>query len=606
VYGLPVTYAYECDSEGYSVYQSEDGTYIYEGADNTYNSLSATVTERTITIYEVKELDFAEMTAMTEDEIAEYNDMYRTIQGAKAYKVQAEIPAGETAYYTFNAECTGTYKLYAIGYQSVLMGYKINPRFLAGDTVASGSGMFNEYGQNIETTKGNQYYINVTNKSTTTKLELEFILATPVASVATATGAGTVNVTLNRENATAVIELKPTIGAAFKATVQGDTVAAIAYSNWEISEYEMFDAYWAFDEDSYGAGKSCEFKFTEDQIGGSVYLAVCAKADAEDFPVTVTVQIEKTRDIANTVNSVTTEETLAKYDRPENKELVPMPFDIDCETELVKGEDGYYYYDGKIVMVNLKGDLDVDRFSAGGALVYMELATDGRVNPYVVDVTDWEDRDDLTKGNTYDDYRELLRGFKNYKYNAQNAASIPNPDDILVEKYYAKYANEDGAYPLTDELIDVLKILTEQINLNNGAMLPMIDNYENLWLFACYYYDDYMEPDAIAGEYKFVKFAQYDEWEDRYYITQVGGEKRGWDDETSSVVISAYTEDDYKLVVNKRGKYTIYQAGFEGYDVANAGDGTWSKTGENYSFIIPNFIENWNDDWTEVSYEDLV
>lgn len=604
VYDLPVGYAYECDSNGYSMHQSDEGTYIYEGADNTYNSLSATKNEQTITIYSVNVLDFATMTAMTEDEVAEYNDWSRTITGAKAYKVQAEIPAGETAYYTFTAECTGTYMLYPIAYQSVLTGYKINPRFLLGDTVASGSGMFNEYGQNIETVKGQQYYINITNKSTTTKLELEFILTTPVASTATLNGAGTASVTLYKENAFAVIEFKPTIGAAFKATVQGDTVAAVDYSDVEYYETNANDVFW--DDSVYQAGAEVEFKFTEDKVGGTVYLAVAAQANAADYPVTLNVKIEKIRDLANTVNTVTTEATLAKYNRPANKELVPLPFDIDAENELVKGEDGYYHYgeDGPIVMVMLTGDLDLDRFSAGGKLVYMELYTNGRVNPYVVDVTDWEDRMDLTKGNTYDDYRELLRGFKDYKYDKQNNASVPNADDILVEKYYAKYVNEDGAYPLTDELIDILKIIAYQQQVE--GLLPMIENYENLWMFACYYYDDYLEPDAIAGEYKFVKFMQYDEWEDTYYVTKVGDEKRGWDQETQSVVISAYAEDDYKLVVNKRGNYTIYQKGFEGYDVANAGEGTWSKTGENYSFIIPNFVENWNEDYSEVTYEDLV
>lgn len=601
VYDLPVGYAYECDSNGYSMHQSDEGTYIYEGDDNTYNSLSATENEQTITIYPVNVLDFATMTAMTEDEIAEYNDYSRTITGAKAYKVQMKLEGHQTAYYTFTAECTGTYMLYAIGYQSAAMGYKINPRFLLGDTVASGSGMFNEYGQNIETVKGQQYYINVT--ALASGLDCEFILTTPVASGATATGAGTVSVTLYKENAFAVIELKPTAGAAFKATVQGETVAAITYQDSEYYDSNASDVFW--DESVYQAGAEVEFKFTEDKIGNTIYIAVAAQANAENYPVTLNVKIEKLRDLANTVNTVTTEATLAKYNRPANKELVPLPFDIDAENELVKGEDGYYHYgeDGPIVMVMLTGDLDLDRFSAGGALVYMELSTIGQVNPYVVDVTDWEDRMDLTKGNTYDDYRELLRGFKDYKYDKQNNPSIPNSDDILVEKYYVKYVNEDGAYPLTDELIDILKIIAYQQQVE--GMLPMIENYENQWLFACYYYDDYLEPDVIAGEYKFVKFMQYDEWEGSYYVTKVGDEKRGWDMETNTPIISAYTEDDYKLVVNKRGNYTIYQKGFDGYDVANAGDGTWSKTGENYSFIIPNFVENWNEDYSEVTYEDL-
>ncbi|MDE6200581.1 MAG: hypothetical protein K2M47_01700 [Clostridiales bacterium] len=602
IYDLPVNYAYECDDDGYSMYKSDEGTYIREGDDNTYNSLSATKTEQTITIYPVNVLDFETMEAMTEEERAEYNDWSRIIGGVDAYKVQVEIPAGETAYYAFTAECTGTYKLYAVGYQSVLYSYTINPRFLLGETVAEGSGIFDEYEQPIEMAKGKQCYINITNKTTTTKLEIEFILATPSASVATVTGAGTVNLTLYKEDATAIIALSPTVGAAFKATVQGDAVAAIDYIGYDVT-VSADQAYWAFDDDSYGVGKYTEFKFTEDQVGSTIYLAVCAKAD--NYPVTVSVKIEKTADVKNTTNTITTEETLAEYDRPENKELVPVP--LTGEIELTKDEEtGYYYYDGKIVMVMLTGDLSLDRFSAGGALIYMDLTTDGRVNPYIVDVTDWEDEMDLTKGKTYDDYRELLRGFKDYKYNDRNVASIPNPDDILVENYYAKYVNEDGAYPLTDELMEILKIIAED-QLVSG-MLPMNADYENLWLFACYYYDDYLEPDAIAGEYKFVKYVQYDEWDGSEYVTKVGDERRGWDQESQSVIVSAWTEDDYKLVVNKRGSYTIYQKNNDGYEAAYGGEGTWSKTGENYSFILPEWVPVYDEEdmWLITSYEDLV
>ncbi len=539
--GLPAGYAYESDSDGYSVYRNEEGLYVYEGSDDTHNCLSETVTEKEITIYQVNALDLANMTAMTDAQIAEYNDQSRTITGAKAYKVQATVPGESTVYYSFTAEYSGKYRLYAIGYDASIVSYRINPRFLLGDTVASGSGWFNAYGQEIDAVKGNRYYINITAQAA--QLELEYILTTPEASRDAITGATTVKATINKEGANAIIALTPTAGASYKVTLQGE--GAIKYS---LTESEMEEA--TFADADYKANAECAVKFTEDlvSLGYTVYFAVSVKGE---YPATIDVKVEKIANLTNTFNNKTTMETLDTYDAPEGTELIPVP--LDGTAELVLGDDGYYHYgaaDGPVVMVILTKALDSARFG-GGVVAYIEYYTNNMVNPYVVDVTSSTDRDDLTKGKTFDDYRELLRGFKDYKYDSQNNARVPDPDDITVEKYYAKYVNDDGACPLTADLKNVLQIITNQILANeNVSILPAADN-ENVWMFACYYYDVPQEADPIVGDYS--------------------------------------TEDGaYTLSVTNNNQFVIMEVGEdEEYEYAS---GTWSKNGDAYTFTVPNDV----------------
>ncbi|MDE6029321.1 MAG: carboxypeptidase-like regulatory domain-containing protein, partial [Clostridiales bacterium] len=545
VFDLPAGYAYECDGDAYAVHQTDEGTYIYDGDENTYVSLSATVNEQTVTIYPVNVLDFATMTAMTDAEIDNYNDDIRKIDGYKAYKIKANIAVGETAYYTFTADINGYYDLYAVGYDQSIMGYKINPNFLLGDTDAPNNGWNFSYifgYGDVTAVKGNRYYVNVTNRATTTALELEFIVATPAASSTAITGATattTVKAAINKAGANAVIALTPAAGASYRLTLQGEG-AIKCVDSLENAEAATFA------DGEYEANAKAEYKFTEDlvSLGYTAYFAVSVKGE---YPAAIDVRVDKVADLADTYNTKTTPETLATYDAPEGTELMPVP--LDGTAELVLGNDGYYHYgttDGPVVMVILTEQLDSVRFR-GGAVAYIEYYTLG-VNPYVVDVTTGTDAADLSKGKTYDDYRELLRGFKDYKYDSQNNAIIPNPDDITVEKYYAKYVNEDGACPLTADLKNILQIITNQILANkNLSLLPAADD-ENVWMFACYYYGEQQQADPIVGEY------ECDLGETKYVLTI---------DKNGSFNVKEVTEDE---------EYTI-------------ASGAWNKSdGGEYSF----------------------
>lgn len=565
ILGLPAGYAYECDSHGYSVHQSDVGTYIYEGDDNTYNSLSETVTEQTIKIYTVNVIDFAKLTPLTDAELNDrYNSQSTTITGYKAYRVPATVPAEGTEYYSFTAEYSGKYKLYAIGYSDTTMAYTINPRFLLGNTVASGSGIFNPNGQEIETVKGEQYYINITSKAA--QLELEFILTTPLATKDTVIGADTVKAVINKEGANAVIALAPTSGASYKLTVQGNGAIAQELYAESAENHEFADTELNSD---YSVNANCTAKFAEDQNGyiTPLYFAVSVKANS--YPATVNVKIEKTNALTTTVENVQPTVTLAQFGTQTGKELVPIEMDGTSSAKIIYNDtDKYYHYgtvDGPLVVVMLTETLPADRFAAGAPLLYLELATQMRVNPYVFDVTTAADKASLTKGNTYKDYREMLRGFKNYK-----ATPTPgvggNEYTIPAEKtasYYAKYVNSDGVYPLTNDLKDFLQYVVADDMVSDNYVqwqIPMDADYDDLWLFACYYYDTYIEPDVIVGEYNHVAIKAIDGDE---FLTEENGDLTG---------------DEYTLVVNKRGTYAIKEySRFTGsYEVCEKG--TWTKS----------------------------
>lgn len=601
ILGLPLEYGYEADENGYSMHQNEYGSYYWgDDEDDLYNSLSETVTEQTITIYNVNALDFDAMTELSDEQIAEYAAMDFNIRGGSAYKVSATVPEGATVYYSFTSDYNGDYTLY-IPDPNWFTPYSVfvNGSFLLGE---NGGWVSTKYGYSIETIKGNTYYINITNNDEDA-CEVDFVLATPGATSITAYGEGEYSVTVYNDKASAVIDFSPAaVGAVYKATVQGDASAAIGYY-WDGNA--AADMWSGLSSSDFKTGSNCSVKFTSDMIGYSVYFGITVKADS--YPATVKVKIEKTNTLTDTYNKKTTQDTLTQYTVPEDKDLVPLELDgTVTEANLVLDGNGYYHIGsvtGPIVVVNLTGNLNVSRFSLGGKLVYLELTSDGRVAPYVVDVTTDEDRASLTKGNTYDDYRFILRGFDDYVYSEAGNASIPTN---LTGEFYAKYVNADGVYPLTAELKDILKAMTAWIidyeERTNNTVLPNAED-ALLWMFACYYYDEYMEPDVIAGEYKFVKYAT--SWE----TTLVGDEVEGWDWENDMPMSRIITEDEYKLVVDKRGSYVIYKLEDGDYNVEYNGAGVWSKSDPDgaYTFKVPDGKVSYADEYPwDATYEDLI
>ncbi|MDE7164045.1 MAG: hypothetical protein K2O04_01285 [Clostridiales bacterium] len=577
---LPADYGYECDGHGYSIYKNTNGQYVAVGAENTYNSLSATKTETTVTIYPVNVIDFKTATALTAEQIAAYKNL--NIKGSKAYKFEVNLDAGATAYYTFTSDYDGEYIVYAA---DDVASYKLNETFLIGDSYLTGGGAFNKKGHYATVSANENYYLNVTNNGKAAG-KAEFIIAAPAASKTEIKDKGTVKAVINQSGAKAVVALAPEAGAAYKLTVKGGAIKQVA------NETEAEKT--TFAEADYKEESSCTAKFTEDMKGQKLYFAVSVKADT--YPATVDVTVEKVAELKNETKVVTTTETLVKYNRPADKELIPMP--LDGSVDLVLGKDKYYHIgneNGPIVVVNLTGNLEEDRFSAGGALVYMELATDGRVSPYTVDVTVDADKANIEKGKTFNDYRNLLRGFDEYKYNDKNEASIPN--DITVDKYYAKYANEDGVYPLTAELRDILEKITSVLASGDSAVMLPVAEYEYLWMFACSYYDDIAEADAIVGDYKFVKYVDADG-----STVALGSSKIiGWDDEKAENILGTVDEEEYKLVVTKRNKFVIYHLENDG-EYEEYQSGAWSKDGEAYKLVVPNGAINENSVFVDLVY----
>ncbi len=514
--GLPETVTYEHDAEGY-----------YTG-----ENFSAEKTEMTITVYPVTPVLSA--TPMTEAEKTAFaaKGFGYTANTATAYHFTKTLKAGETAYYSITPDCDGDYNFYKDTAASYLENGKEFKKGNLGQTI------FNILTLKADTT----YYFNVSN-NTDAQIEAEFVVEAPVASYSQITGAGTVNVTIAKEGSNAVIELTPAMGASFKLTAQGTQKTSIKSY---ISAYYAENA--EHEAGDYKAGDECSEKFTEDRKGTSLYFSVAVK-DVTSYPVTFEVKVEKIADLKNKTNEVRATETLSQY--PDNadstKELTAVPF--DGTATLVYNETDKFYHlgtaDGPVVVVMLTEKSD--RFALDGGLVYLEEFNEGlRKIPYVLDVTSDADKADLTKGNTYNDYRIMLRGFGEYdlKPNQMGGNDLVRPT-ITEQRYYAKFVNSDGVYPLTKELEAFLKVFAQ----NNVANIIGTPAEGCEWLFACYTYAQEQVADVVVGEY-----------------------------------VSTL---DYKLTVKANGTYVISEYNMRAQDWTETESGTWKKTGENaYTFTL--------------------
>ena len=557
---LPHNVAYECDAEGY-----------YTG-----KNFSATDTEMTIKLHAVT--DVLAQTPMTDEE----KETYGIGTTSPAYKLTKTLKPGETAYYSI----TPTYNSKYGAYTDYEASYLYNG-------TAFQLGNKGEYFSLPILQAGKTYYFNVSNTTDVNEYEderditFECVIVAPTASYHEITGAGTVTVTLDNKDANAVIALTPKTASAYKLTVDGDALADIVYcpSDFGIEYVEH-------DDDAFVKNATASAKVTEKFAGSqTVYFAVAAKT----APTTLKVKVEKLGDITDSNVVKHTANTLTKFaDQGADKELTYVP--LDGSAELYYDETNGYYTlgeGGPIVVVRLTTAInDEDRFYAQGALAYLEYAQDeGFFDPYIFDTTSDADLADLTKGNTITDYRVMLRGFGDYELDDDG---MPVAPEITEASYYAKYVNKDGVYPLTKELEEYLKLVAE----NHGFNMPMSAAYGCEWLFACYYYDEYVEPDVIVGEYQFVKYTEHDGT-----VHQVGDEKEvDFDWEAWEPIMGEVGVDEYKLVINKHGTYTIYQLfGTEGeYDKYDGG--TWKNEDGTYTFTKPNGV--WNEETEE--YEDLV
>lgn len=543
-------------------------------ADGYYagKNFSATETEMTITIYNITSV--TSLTPMTEAEKTAYaqsNSSYNSANGQQfeSYQVNQVLGANKVAYFSVTPTVTGQYGLYANNEVSYLTN---GNEFVAGNT---GNGLYNA----INCDAGKTYYFKAVN-NTSNSANVKFVMTVPYSSYNSQTGKGAVvDVTVGKANTNAVVAFIATEAGTYNVKVEGEAKAIVTVLTSQPNE--IITAPYADSE--YSANPSKQFVAYTSTLSATNYVTVTAKADK--YPATLKVTIEKTKAANNTNTVVKVTENLTQYVKPQGQELVGVP--MDGTATLVYNETDRFYHlgtiNGPVVVVKLTTPIDVNRFENGATLAYMEMATQGSAKyRFVTKKADGEDTLD---------YRVFLRGFDEYDSKpGAHGNDLVIPTDIKTEKYYAKFVNEDGAYPLTEEL----KIFLEKFCAANSDATKsgLVDwNVTSAaegceWLFPCYYYVEASEenqPDAIVGEYKFISSVVSGE------STAIGDNKvAGWDNEKQEPIMGKVTEDDYKLVVNKNNSFAIME--YSTVDEAYVEDtnGTWSKDAEgNYKFTVP-------------------
>lgn len=535
ILNLPATAAYECDGNGY-----------YTG-----ENFSATKTEMTITIYPVVSVtDLTPMTAEEKAACAQKSLGYTARENA-AYHVTVTLAANETAYYVLMPEFDGEFAIY----KSDNANYVQNgAQFQKGN---NGIGLFNAF---PPVKAGEKYYFKATNLNSS-QISAEFIVEAPAATSTEIIGVGTVEASIFREGANAVIALQAKIGATFQFSAEGSLKAAMASS-----ERSTFANDFAPADGDYRENAKCNVKFTPDLIGRSLYIAVAVK-DAPSYPVKVTIKVEKIATLQNNVIRPQVEEELTKFadQTDSNKELTYVP--VNGSANLYYDQaNGYYRLGGatgEIVVVRLTTNInDENRLGVSGALANLDYATQGQFNPYVIDTTSVEDAANLNKGKTLTDFREMLRGFGAYEYEMGDGRDpVITQPDFTAETYYTKFVNADGVYPLTKELETFLKLFAA----NNPNVVP---KGTDAWLFACYYYGDKEAPaDAIVGSYELSSYT----FSDTAYAL---GDKVP----TTGDATVELAKDSITLTVRNSG-FSIVSTVFTDANV----NGAWTKT-SGYSF----------------------
>ncbi len=536
---LPHNVAYEHDEEGY-----------YTG-----KNFSATDTEMTIQLYSV--IDVLAQTEMTATEKAAYAEDHYSFDASKtSYKLTGTLKAGETKFFSITPAYSSKYNIYT----------DYAARYLTAEKKFSLTNLGNAFYIPVMQA-GETYYYSVSNMAMDggDDITFECVISAPTASYHEVTGTGTVTVTLENKDSNAVIALSPKTAAAYKLTVNSEELADIVYCpsayNIENTEHETFTE-----------NATASAKIVGKEAGGkTLYFAIAAK----DAPATLKVKVEKLNDITDTKIVKHVEKQLTDFENQDGT-LTYVPVDGTAELHFDEA-NGYYTLGegGPIVVVRLtKAINDEGRFYANGALVYLENTKDeGTLAPYIFDITPEEDLNDLTKGNTSVDYRIMLRGFADYELDGDGNLAIP--ENITETSYYAKHVNKDGVYPLTKELEEYLKLVAE----NHSYNMPLDAAPDCAWLFACYYYEDPANIEAIVGTYELVSFTEHG---DKYVI---GSEYDDWMSGNKFDI----TSESFVLRVTNTG-FTITDNLLYVYEYK----GTWTKDGDTYKLCL--LVEKQNPD----------
>ncbi len=515
------------------------GKYAFEGYSATGHyytgdHFSATKTEMTITIYKVNAVTDA--TPLTDEEKAAFvQDTFITFDDkSTVYSFEENLAANKTVYYSITPSFDSEYSIY---YKS---GSAANCIFNGTDyNLGNNQGTAMYAIPAMEA--GKTYFFNVRNNNTEAA-KIQFAIEAPSASHTKIKLTGEVDVTIAKEGATAVIEYTPAIGASFKLTGPSDLNTSIVLM---VSEYAKANHV------TFQKSAECTARFTEDMIGRSMYFSIAVNG-AEKYPAAFKVKVEKTTDLKNITTVKHAEEKLSQFSAQEGT-LTEVP--VDGTVELVYNDTDKAYHlnsvDGPVVVVLLTSPIAEARFftyDGGASLAYIDKADRGSY-PLILDST--VDKTSLTKGNTYDDYRTMLRGFGDYdqKPNNMGGFDLQNPTNITEGHYYVKYVNADGVYPLTKELETFLKAMAKAY----PNCMPLAAAKDSEWLFACYYYAT--EPTPPVEE---------------------------------DVIVGNYVNDEFNLTVSADGKYIITEESKIGPSEYESG--TWVKNSENnYTFTYISF-----------------
>lgn len=537
IYDLPKEYTYDADQDGY---------YLTE-------TFSETKTSMTIKIYHCTVLDITG-TPMTPEEktafIAKVSD-YNNYSDLKSYKFELTLPAGVASdawvgavdsniqRFVMTADFSGEYKFfhYHEGEPSdVILG--------AYDSVLA---------------EGQNYYFTVSNGTLTAKTAT-FVIACPDTTQIQVEGVefkgdNEIPVTIGTADKYAIIEFSPSQGGKYTISTPQATSAIVVKSG----EQELTDAMENLQSTDFSSAKSVDYKFTEDQIGNKIYIGVAIKV--ANYPTTASVSIVQAKQLKNNTTDAPVSESLKQQEKPEGQVLLPVEITQENATGLSKGEDGFYHLGsptGELVWVLITEPItDKDRWYAKTALAYLEQKEN--VATYVLDVTSTSDKENNDKGNTYLDYRLRIRGFKDYdvKESANSREpSITIPTTLTEQNCYANFVNEDGAYPLNEELLNFLTYLYNSNKEFIEYNAPQDVEKSLTWMFPLFYYGESVEADAIVGDYNYTRAYIYSE-----EITDPGA---------------------YRLEVTAT-RFTIYEVGRMGENEYCSG--TWTKQSEgNYTF----------------------
>lgn len=515
---LPITSIIEVDDKGY-----------YSG-----KNFSAADTEMSITVTTATEVTSGtELTAEQKQEVLYGDQVYRT-----AYKLSATLKPNEIAYYALTAQMTGVY--------NITTDYKAN--YLSNGTTftlgAEGNPIYV-----ISATKGNTYFFKAVN-DTEEDVTTEVIVTVPRSTYVSLNGKGAnAEGTIGAQNTNAVFAFSPTEAGKYKFSVDCASPTAISATATQADETIVQP----LADSAYSTNPEANHTVYTSELSSTVYIAVTAKA--AQYPVDFTLKIEKTAAIVDNITVATVQATnLSNYDKPADKELYGVP--MDGTAQVVLGGDGYYHYgeNGPVIVVNITGKLDQSRFLEKGQLAYLEMIDD-RLATYKV-ITKNEN------GETTVDYSLFLRGFDTYDETpGQHGNVLTIPETKQVEKYYAKYVNADGVYPMNQELYDFLHVFYNANKDSFDWQVPMDADLDSAWLFPCFYYDTYVPADVIVGEYSFVK-----------HVDSSGNEETP---ETANYTLTVRKDNTYTIeAVSKRGTMEVES-------------GTWSKEDEVYTFVFP-------------------